>query len=344
MSKKFLSLLDLNDSSKNRNSLLSDIENGNSHFDPTNWKPAFHSSQMQVQTSFFTPLNGFKIRSSKHDSSNFINDSNSANLWKKFFIVDNLQKSDLYLADPKNCTFVRVVRQHNDITAISTDGYKWLAVANKDSKIYVYSLDEINKINNIKQESNTDDIDDDLNDQNYLLKVEFSIPSFSDSVKCCDISTNFHNLVCGTRDKSLMICSMNTHSIVKIVELDAKPIQLLITPSWGFIAVYMKSISIGNLSHSFAVYGTNGYLLRKVEIENGVKKMISWKDEKGFDFISYVDSQNKIFVFEAFYCEIGDPVYELSSNAIDIEYMESYHAIVALCDDGMNYVIPVLFD
>lgn len=344
LSKKFLSLLDLNDSSKNRKSLLSDIENGNSHFDPTNWKPAFHSSQNQVQTSFFTPLNGFKIRSSKHDSSNFINDSNSANLWKKFFIVDNLQKSDLYLADPKNCTFVRVVRQHNDITAISTDGYKWLAVANKDSKIYVYSLDEINKINNTKQESNTDDIDDDLNDQNYLLKVEFSIPSSSDFVKCCDISTNFHNLVCGTRDKSLMICSMTTHSIVKIVELDAKPIQLLITPSWGFIAVYMKSISIGNLSHSFAVYGTNGYLLRKVEIENGVKKMISWKDEKGFDFISYVDSQNKIFVFEAFYCEIGDPVYELSSNAIDIEYMESYHAIVALCDDGMNYVIPVLFD
>ena len=138
-----------------------------------------------------------------------------------------------------------------------------------------------------------------------------------------------------------MICSMTSHSIVKIVELDAKPIYLVITPSWGFTVIYMRSISEGKFTHFIAVYGTNGYLLRKVEIQNAVKKIIAWRDEKGFDFVFFADSQNRIFAFEAFYCEIGKPIFEASSNIIDLTYMESHHAAVSLCEDGMVYFIPI---
>lgn len=346
-SQKFISFLNLNEAdgnvpySRNSTDLTQiqhpTIEKGNSHFEPskfdqTLWMPAFSSPTVSSSSSLFDSYYGFNA-SNQGPNSSLNNGNSSISLWKKFFIVDSYQKSDLYLLDPKSGKSERVVRQRNDITAISTDGCKWLAVANKDSKIYLYSFEGTSK----SKSSNNPN-------SNYLLKVQFSIPSFRDFVKCCDISSTFHSLVCGTRDNSLMFCSMTSHSIIKIVDLDAKPIQLLITLSWGFTVVYMRSLSEGKSTHYLAVFGTNGYLIRKVEIENSVKKMTTWRDEKGFDFVLFADSKNRVFAFEAFYCQIGNPIFESSSNVINLSYMESHHTVVTLCENGMVFFIPATFN
>lgn len=295
------------------------------------WLAAFASSASD--SSVFADLNGaFMISPISSISFSWITSaSGNSNLWKKFFLVHQQQPSDIYLVDPNTGHSVRVVRQRSDITSMATDGLRWLAVANKDSKIRLYSLDILAKKTAANQTGDS------------LLKEQFSIPSFRASIRCCDISSAFQLIVCGTKDKSLMFCSLASRSLVRTVELDAKPIILLITPSWGFTVVYMRSFVEGSPIHYIALFSSNGVMIRKVSIPYAVKKMSTFKDSKGFDFVLFANDQNEIFAFEAFYCDVGNPLFQAKSNIVALSYMISTQSIVILCDDAFVHFIPKAF-
>ncbi|OHT04387.1 hypothetical protein TRFO_28088 [Tritrichomonas foetus] len=235
----------------------------------------------------------------------------------KFLSVDKHQKSDIFLVDIQTGNTKRVIKQRNDIITMTTDN-NLLVIANKDSKIAIYSLKD--------------------------FKVIFSLPSFRDWIKCCFISHSFHSLICGTRDQSLMICSMTNHSLIRIVELNAKPIHCITTQSWGFHVIYSKKIVDGQFLHSLSLYNINGYFIKEKEISVGIAAMIPLKDCKGFDFILAVDVANQIYLFEAFYCDIGKPIYKTKKSIISMHYMHNEQVIVLLCKDGDVYFVPATFN
>ena len=252
-------------------------------------------------------INGFNDIYS-HENSKFKYAFQNGN---QFFAISNVENSrGIYKINISKKDANLVVKKKNEINSLAVED-EWLAISDFDSVVSLYKVSD-------------------------RVKYQFSIPSFRDRIKCCAISQTFHLLVCGTRDCSLMLCSLTSKSIVNIVNLnDSKPILLLITPSWGFIVVHHKEVFEGHLRYFISVLTVNGEIITKTKIKSHITQWISFKNYKGFDYIIMSDSENKVYIFEAFYAKIEDPIFESKSKIINIEFLVQEKMAVILTSDGI---------
>jgi hypothetical protein len=94
-------------------------------------------------------------------------------------------------------------------------------------------------------------------------ELQFSIPIFTSSIRCSAVRPDFHLAVCGTRDCSLIFCSMNRGYVTHIIQLvDCNPILVSITQGWVFVCVYMRQVKEGVLKHMIVLYTVNGGFIR----------------------------------------------------------------------------------
>ena len=198
------------------------------------------------------------------------------------------------------------VKHRSEITTIASDD-KCTAVADKDS---VVSL--------------------------YIGKTQkFSIPLFTSSVKCLAISSTFHLLVCGTKDGFLLFCSLNSGFVTKTVNLcKMRPLSILITPSWGFVAVYMTELAKGEMNHFIKLYTVNGDFIRSIPIHFPVTTWNSFNTVSGFDYIVLANNSNKVYLFEAFYLNIGEPVYSSDFPVSALSYIINESCLVIASTKG----------
>lgn len=207
-----------------------------------------------------------------------------------------------------------ISRQRSEIVSVACEN-DIIATASKDAVVSVYN-------NNFKI-------------------PQFTFPSFSSSIKCCAISNNFHTLVCGTRDCSLMLCSLSSGAISKVIDLDGKrPISILITPSWGFIVVYLTDLVDGKLKHSISLYSINGDLIRTKAIEYSVQAWCSYSSLDGFDHIIMADGANAFYNFEAFYLNVDQRMYGSNCKIISTSYLSEEDTVVAVTEEGNILFIP----
>ena len=273
------------------------------------------------EKSFFSNINDNIIHDT--DEPKLINyPINSFNLIKKssfyvpcdscFYVVGN-NKNELYSIKSDTCQINCELTTFGDIMNISCDGiYK--IISSKNSVIYVYK-----------------------NDFKHLIH---SIPSFCDSINCSSVSNEFDLLVCGTKDKYLLLCSLSQGSVVHIIQLKGSPMLTLITPSWGFVLVYQELFQDNKLNHFISLYTINGKEIRDVRINFSITNWITYKDKKGFDFIIIYDEKGRIYCSEAFYLNIEKPFFRCTGSIISLSYYQDISLVIAVTREGKIYFIP----
>ncbi|OHT13798.1 hypothetical protein TRFO_16026 [Tritrichomonas foetus] len=225
------------------------------------------------------------------------------------FVEKNQTNLKIFNFDKGN--FVKTLQFQLDIVSITNEMDGWLAVSSKDAVISLY--------------------------YNYD-KILPSISSFRDSIKCMCISTKFDSLVCGTRDNWLLFCRLSRPSINLMKEIDGRPQKILITESMGFVVVYLTKINHGKLYHYLNLYTINGDLIKSKESAL-VSVITSAKNTSGFDYLILADSNNNIFIFEAFYLDFKAPFYSCDSKVISLYYINDLSFIVVICENGTMHFI-----
>jgi len=232
-----------------------------------------------------------------------------------FYVVFPHNTYDLYRIKVHSSTCEFFMRQQSEIVHVSCSG-EWLAVVNKDAILSIF--------NTIAHSS-----------------PKFVIHSFSNSIKCISISEVFHTCVIGTRDESLIFCSISNGRIIKTINLNGRrPLKILITPSWGFIIVYQTHLSQGILHHELATYSINGEFIRSSPIDRGVSSWYTFKNTSGFDYVLMTDDLSYFFIFEAFYLDVGRRFFSISAQITDTLYDTEESVVVALTKCGKVIVIP----
>jgi hypothetical protein len=177
-------------------------------------------------------------------------------------------------------------------------------------------------------------------DENFSKKV-LMMPSYSDSVSCCCVNQTFLIVVIGTRDGSLIINSLVTGATVRVTSLDgARPYLISITNGWGFVATYARRVEQGKVEHFIFVFNVNGELLRRQPIDFQVTTWSCWTNAKGFDYMVMSDENGKLFVFEVFFCEIGEGIFRCRSPVQWLTYALDIGCVVAVTRDGKLIFVP----
>ena len=226
--------------------------------------------------------------------------------------------TELYMIRPSAGTAQFLLKEKSDIRCMAGDGETTI-VANDDAVLSVY-------------------------DNRNLTRPRYTIPSFTNRIQCCDISGDYHLIVCGMRNGSLLLCSLNDGSIVRIVDLHGcRPRSVMITKGWGFIVVYLTKIDSGKLTNHIALYSVNGEFLRIKEIASSVATWTCYQSADGFDYILMADNTSNIYHFEAYYLNIGLPLYTLSSRVLGLSFACDHSLITAVSDDGSLLFLPYTY-
>lgn len=241
------------------------------------------------------------------------------------FLFGGIKTTDLYrigLVDsqkqgmPPDAVVSRVASQRSTITALVADTTMF-ATANSDGLVYVYK---------------------------QLNKPSISIHTFTDRIRSIAINKDFHILVIASNNSTLLYVSLSSGQVVKVFELPGKANDVIITPKWGFVLVYLSNIIDGILHHYIHLYSINGDLINSIEVKRKVKYWTSFSSPSDFDFIVIVDDDDEIYLFEAFYLDINQKLYKVSSRVITIEYIYVLSTLCVMCEDGKLLLLPFVLD
>ena len=181
------------------------------------------------------------------------------------------------------------------------------------------------------------------------LKDHSSIQLYRDAVNTCAVSQTFNIIACGTREGSLIICSITKGSITKAVNLSNTendihiiPKRIIITKSWGFIVVYCDEIVFGTLKHSVNIFTVNGDLIRKSEINIEIDYMSSFTSYSGFDYIIYATKVGHVFFDEAIYLKPAQPIYSCRSGVVSTHFSKDTSTLVIISREGQIHFLPLV--
>jgi hypothetical protein len=173
----------------------------------------------------------------------------------------------------------------------------------------------------------------------YTQNRVLSIPTYRNSVVCSHVSANFGIVVICCDDGSVIVGSLNDGSIIRVLQVDMMPENVLVTPAWGFILVNGYSMQKGKKVYFLAIFNVNGICIRKVSSVS-VEKWVAWANPRGFDFVLMCGDGGKLFVFEAFYGEIGEAVGRCGGKLVGLEYCVSEQLILGVSQEGKVCLIP----
>jgi WD40 repeat protein len=201
-----------------------------------------------------------------------------------------------------------------DIVCIAAD-QDWLVVGDEDSMVRIYNG----------------------------AAAKWTIPTFSNSIECVAVSANYLVIICGTRDGTVLFCSLTDRSIVHSVELGqgATPVSIMITQGWGFVVVYFTRIDEGKQTFHLAVYSINGDLIRQKELSSEVVAWNEYKASDGFDFMVMADVKGNLFWFETFFLQIGKGVNVGTGKIAALDFSHEDRAAVVLTAEGKLILVPM---
>lgn len=177
-------------------------------------------------------------------------------------------------------------------------------------------------------------------ENNEKHQLIINIPSYREQITCCAVNTPFSLVASATIDGSLFLISLSSQSTQQILSLgNVKPNLVLITYSWGFIIVYETEMKDGKITHYLQLIQNDGTLVKKQEIECGIKTWFTWTSRKSFDYVVFVGDNNTIYVFESFYLDVTK-VYKCQTKIIAVKMLIHLNTIVATTENGELYFIP----
>lgn len=223
---------------------------------------------------------------------------------------------------PKKITEIN----NNNLLKISVDGDYSVIVNNSTSITLIHSVSNVSTI------------------QFYCEEIIVSA-----------VSITFHTMAFGTKNGSLVICSTTTNKLVRIVALSQKeqtnelkpigyriyPHKIIITPSWGFIAVHYNEIISGVKHYFVSIFTINGELIRRVEISTEIDFWYCWTTYSGFDYIAFASNNGRIAISEVFYFK-PQIIYNSRAKVVGLNYDQNASTLIFVMNDGKIVFLPIV--
>ena len=178
--------------------------------------------------------------------------------------------------------------------------------------------------------------------ENNKIKLAFSIPSFRAEIVSCSLNSTFSSVASVSDDSFLYVISTSDGSITHTISLNGrKPISVEITKTWGFIVLFEYEIINNQKCYYLDLYSINGEKISERKIDFYIVTLTCFSSFDGFDFIILADNHNKIYVFEAYYLQIGEPIFRSPVNIFKLFYWNDFKTIVSICQNGTTFLIPL---
>jgi len=162
-----------------------------------------------------------------------------------------------------------------------------------------------------------------------IPKHEYSIRSFRDKIVCSAQSNRFGVLVLGSMDGFLSIITIDKGCTTRTINLNGEvPQKIWISHSWGFLIIWTKLSEFTKEENYLIVYSINGNLIRKIPIESPIAQLVTWSSYKGFDFMSFVTDNSKLWTAEVFYLNISNISTGISLPIHSMFYFKKLSKIV----------------
>ena len=238
----------------------------------------------------------------------------------------------LLLDDLKKNVETEMLMNQNKITALAFDG---------DLTVAAFDSDGFLSILQIFRSTLSDDSIKNAFEESFSLEVLYTTPSFYERIKCCDISKDFHQVVCGSTDGYILIFSLSNQTFLRTIKLDKgkKPQFIMITKSWGFIFSVLTEISDAKKKTYLAVWTINGDFIKIQEIEQEITKITTWRSKSGFDYFLFSTPKYDIIAGEVFTLETFF-TSKVSDEVISLGYDYDLENAIVLSKDGIVWFIP----
>jgi hypothetical protein len=83
-------------------------------------------------------------------------------------------------------------------------------------------------------------------------------------------------------------------------------------------------------------------MIKSVPFGGVVNDWIAITSPGGFDFLILSSGARKIFAFEAFFMDVGQPIYRCPSDLVCLGFSKKSNLIIAVTTDGKAHVVPFL--
>jgi len=173
---------------------------------------------------------------------------------------------------------------------------------------------------------------------------KYSIPFYGEGIECVAVSDSFRSLVIGTKSGRVIVCALykgtKEHSF--FIPKPFIPVDISISPSWGFIVVYAQSVNNGNHDYCFFIYTINGQEINSIKLDNPIPKFCTAKSNSCFDYIIASQEKGKFIFYEAYQTNISkiDPIRnEDKSETLSFAYVENQ--IISIHKNGTLRIIPM---
>ena len=166
-----------------------------------------------------------------------------------------------------------------------------------------------------------------------------AISTFRESIECATILSSQDMLICGTKDKSLLLCSLHRATVYRVVELSGTPRNVVMTESLPMVAVEIKQVTSGMINRVLALYTVNGVKINETVLKSKTRAMATFVDSRGFDHLIVADAAGDVYAFEAYPLEFGPPILHVESPVVSCYFCVS--TVFVVCEDGSISMISV---
>ena len=230
--------------------------------------------------------------------------------------------SEIYLYNIATDQSSKIETPLNETTFIASD-YDYFAVACKNAVVNVFKV---------------------IDKYPYAKQIA-SIASYRAKIPCLAISERFNLIVNGTKDGCIIISSLSSCVVENVISLNGGiPLNISISPSWGFIVVYYHIIDAGMVTQYINVYNVNGVLLKKIDIKVGLTSMLTFSSPSSFDYLVLADVDGRLYMTDIYELKITDSFFRCHSKLALIEYNHKEACFVALTVEGTIILISHEFD
>jgi hypothetical protein len=173
----------------------------------------------------------------------------------------------------------------------------------------------------------------------------WEIRSYRGTVTCSAISGTFKVHVVGTSDGALVLTSLTNGESVRVINLgDVTPIEVMITPTWGFLLTNGIEVVDDFERFCLIVHTINGGFVRKRLLDVPIAAPTVFCSSKGFDYLAYAIG-SKLFVCEVFFLKERKVLLGgIRGNLKRVEFLQERHIFVLVDDGGQIELVSYIPD
>jgi len=221
-----------------------------------------------------------------------------------FFVVHSQIENKIVFVSLPSLVSKQIPSTQYGITNLIADG-TWFASIGQDSSTKLYSS---------------------LNPK----VIKYSLQSYRDEVTCSFLSDMYKVHLVGTGDGYITMFSIKSGKTQRIINLmGAKPLNIMVTISWGFIVV----ATIQNNAKYIHLYTINGQYLNKVKIDYSIDIWCSW-NSNGFDYMALVTDTGRILHCEVYYLAFKNLCCQVKVPLVSMGYSSLIGSIILVQKDG----------